>query len=66
MYWAQELAEQTSDAELQESFTGVAQALTKQEDKIVAELNAAQGPSVDINGYFFADTKLAEKSDASK
>ena len=62
MYWAQALAEQTSDADLQESFTGVAQALTKQEEKIVAELNAAQGPSVDINGYFFADTKLAEKA----
>jgi len=62
MYWAQALAEQTTDAELQEGFTSVAQALTKQEEKIVAELNSAQGPAIDINGYYFADTKLAEKA----
>ena len=35
---------------------------TKQEEKIVAELNSAQGPATDINGYYFADTKLAEKA----
>ena len=62
MYWAQAIATQTSDIELQESFTGVSQALTKQEEKIVAELNAAQGPAIDINGYYFADTQLAEKA----
>ncbi|PKG84353.1 NADP-dependent isocitrate dehydrogenase [Colwellia sp. 75C3] len=62
MYWAQAIAAQTSDTELQESFTGVSQALTKQEEKIVAELNAAQGPAIDINGYYFADTQLAEKA----
>ena len=62
MYWAQALAEQTNDESLKSSFVAIAQALTKQEEKIVAELNAAQGPSVDINGYFFADTKLAEKA----
>jgi isocitrate dehydrogenase len=62
MYWAQALAAQTSDTELQESFTGVSQALTKQEEKIVAELNAAQGPAIDIDGYYFADIKLAEKA----
>jgi isocitrate dehydrogenase len=62
MYWAQALAAQTTDTELQESFTGVSQALTKQEEKIVAELNAAQGPAIDINGYYFADTQLAEKA----
>ncbi|KGJ97213.1 NADP-dependent isocitrate dehydrogenase [Colwellia psychrerythraea] len=62
MFWAQALAEQTIDAELKENFTGVAQALTKQEDKVVAELNAAQGPAIDLNGYYFADTQLAEKA----
>jgi isocitrate dehydrogenase len=62
MYWAQAIAAQTSDTELQESFTSVSQALTKQEEKIVAELNAAQGPAIDINGYYFADTQLAEKA----
>ena len=62
MYWAQALAEQSQDSELQNTFTGVAQAFTKQEEKIVGELNDAQGPTTDINGYYFADTTLAEKA----
>ena len=62
MYWAQAIAEQTNDTDLKESFAGVAQALTKQEEKIVTELNAAQGPATDIDGYYFADVQLAEKA----
>jgi len=62
MYWAKALAQQTSDGELKASFTGVAQAFTKQEEKIVAELNAAQGPAMDVGGYYFADVKQAEKA----
>jgi len=62
MYWAQALAEQTADEELKASFTAIAQALTKQEEKIVAELNAAQGPSMNINGYYYADVALASKA----
>ncbi|MDG1753167.1 MAG: NADP-dependent isocitrate dehydrogenase [Thalassotalea sp.] len=62
MYWAQALAEQTADEELKASFTAVAQALTKQEAKIVDELNSAQGPAMDIDGYYFADVALAEKA----
>ena len=62
MYWAKALAEQTSDGELKTSFTGVAQALTKQEEKIVAELNGAQGPAMNIGGYYFADSAKAEKA----
>ncbi|MCW8833403.1 MAG: NADP-dependent isocitrate dehydrogenase [Colwellia sp.] len=62
MYWAKALAEQSIDSDLKTSFTGVAQALTKQEEKIVTELNDAQGVAMDINGYYFADTELAEKA----
>jgi len=62
MYWAKALAEQTSDGELKACFTTVSQALTEQEDKIVAELNGAQGPAMDIGGYYFADTAKAEKA----
>lgn len=62
MYWAQALAEQTADEELKAAFTAVAQALTKQEAKIVDELNSAQGPAMDIDGYYFADVALAEKA----
>ncbi len=62
MYWAKALAEQTSDGELKTSFTGIAQAFAKQEDKIVAELNSAQGPAMDIDGYYFSDAAKAEKA----
>ncbi len=46
MYWAQELAAQTDDPELREHFAALADALTKNEDVIVAELNEAQGGCV--------------------
>jgi len=62
MFWAQALAEQSVNEELKAGFTAIAQALTKQEDKIVAELNAAQGPAMDINGYYYADVALAAKA----
>ena len=52
MYWAQALAEQTEDSNLQSRFAPLAQQLAENETKIVDELNAAQGASVDIGGYF--------------
>jgi isocitrate dehydrogenase len=55
MYWAQALAEQTGDKELQAAFTGVAKTLTENEAKIVAELGAVQGKPVDIKGYYHPD-----------
>jgi len=55
MYWAQELAAQTDDDELREHFTAVADALTKNEEAIVAELNEVQGEEVDIGGYYAPD-----------
>ena len=61
MYWAQELADQSDDQELAEHFATFAKALTENEDAIVAELNEAQGNSVDIGGYYYPD---AEKTAA--
>jgi isocitrate dehydrogenase len=61
-YWAEALAAQSDDAELAESFGPVAQALTKQEEKIVAELNGAQGTAMDIGGYYFPSQELAAKA----
>jgi isocitrate dehydrogenase len=55
LYWAQELAAQTEDAELAERFIGLADTLAKNEDVIVTELNEAQGNSVDIGGYYSPD-----------
>jgi isocitrate dehydrogenase len=55
MYWAQELAEQTDDAELAEHFAGLAKSLADRESEIVAELAEVQGKSVDIGGYYWPD-----------
>jgi isocitrate dehydrogenase len=52
MYWAQALAEQTKDADLQAKFAKVAKDLTENEAKINEELIAAQGKTQDIGGYF--------------
>ncbi|MER5642426.1 NADP-dependent isocitrate dehydrogenase [Kitasatospora sp. NPDC002227] len=52
MYWAQELAAQTVDAELAAAFTGLAKTLAEQEQTIVAELIAVQGSPVDLGGYY--------------
>src|SRR5690554_548249 len=54
MYWAQELAKQDEDAELKSKFTEIADALTQNEEKIVAELNEVQGSPVDLKGYYNA------------
>jgi isocitrate dehydrogenase len=38
----------------------VAEALAANEEAIVAELNAAQGPAQDLGGYYRPDTALVE------
>ncbi len=55
LYWAQALAEQTEDAALQAKFAPLAKTLSNNEQKIIGELNAVQGTSVDIGGYYHAD-----------
>lgn len=55
MYWAQELAAQTEDAELAAKFAPLAEQLAANEQKIVEELLAVQGKPVDIGGYYKAD-----------
>ena len=55
MYWAQCMAEQTDDLELQEKFTSLATALTENEDKILDSLIAKQWHAVDIGGYYKTD-----------
>lgn len=59
LYWAQALAEQTADAELQAHFTSVASELAGSEAKIVEELNAAQGVAMDVGGYYKPDPEKA-------
>ena len=55
LYWAQALAAQTQDAQLQATFAPLAATLTAAEQTIVAELNGAQGKPVDIGGYYHPD-----------
>ena len=56
-YWAQELAAQTEDKDLQSRFAPLAKALADNEQKITAEFKAVQGKPVDIGGYFLTDKK---------
>ncbi|ANW96150.1 isocitrate dehydrogenase [Wenyingzhuangia fucanilytica] len=58
LYWAQELAAQDKDAQLKEIFTPVAEAMAQNEAKIVEEMIAAQGKSVNIGGYYKLDQEL--------
>jgi len=62
MYWAEALAKQTQDAEFQARFTGVAEQMTANEEKIVQEFNDAQGQSVDIGGYYHPSDELSSKA----
>ncbi|WP_368669500.1 NADP-dependent isocitrate dehydrogenase [Roseibium sp. RKSG952] len=54
LYWAQALAAQDKDADLKAQFAPVAEALTANEDKIVAELIGVQGSPADTGGYYHA------------
>lgn len=55
LYWVQELAKQTQDAELAAIFAPIAEKLAAQEQTIVAELLAVQGTPVDLGGYYRPD-----------
>jgi len=58
-YWAQELADQTDDAELAAAFKPLAETLAGQEEAIVGELLGVQGSPADIGGYYRPDDQLA-------
>lgn len=61
LYWAQELARQTDDADLAKAFAPLAETLSANEQKIVEELNAVQGEPAEIGGYYQPDpAKAAE------
>ena len=61
---AQELAQQTKNADLQAKFAPVASALLDSEAKIVEELNATQGTAMNIDGYYAP--KPAKATDAMR
>ncbi|MFF1293573.1 MULTISPECIES: NADP-dependent isocitrate dehydrogenase [unclassified Streptomyces] len=61
LYWAQELAAQTEDADLAKAFAPLAETLASNEQKIVDELGAVQGKPADIGGYYQPDPAKAAK-----
>ncbi len=62
LYWAEALAAQTQDTELQARFAPVAKQLADNEATIIEELNSAQGDPVDIGGYYFPDEALSAEA----
>ncbi len=58
LYWAEALAAQTKDAEIANQFKPVAEAMKANEEKINAELIAAQGSSQNIGGYYKPDENM--------
>ena len=54
-YWAEALAAQSEDADLSAHFAPVAEALAANEAQILSELADAQGPAVDLGGYYRTD-----------
>jgi isocitrate dehydrogenase len=58
-YWAEAMAANRDDPELAARFAPAAKALAENEERIVSELNAAQGAPVDIGGYYQPDNELA-------
>ena len=61
-YWAQALAAQSEDTELQATFAKLSAQLIADEAKIVDELNGAQGESVDIGGYYMPNDDAADRA----
>lgn len=62
LYWAQALAEQDQEVELQEIFAKLAKQLSEHEATIVDELNAAQGHSIDLGGYYLMDSQKTDQA----
>jgi isocitrate dehydrogenase len=58
LYWSEELANQTEDAELAAHFKPLFAELSKNEELIVKELSEVQGKSVDIGGYYLSDPEV--------
>ena len=59
MYWAEALAEQNEDPDLQRKFASVTEQMKGSEEKINQELIGAQGKAQDIGGYYHPNDDLA-------
>ncbi|KJY99071.1 NADP-dependent isocitrate dehydrogenase [Pseudoalteromonas ruthenica] len=59
LFWAEALAAQDDDADLKARFSEIAGELRSNEQKIMDELNGAQGKAMDIGGYYQPNEQLA-------
>ena len=59
LFWAEALAGQSDESDLQSQFSGLAQTLRDNEEKIAQELIAAQGKPVDLDGYYLPSVEKA-------
>jgi len=62
MYWAEALANQTKELDLQGMFSKLSKELSSHEDQIVKELNEAQGVSIDMQGYFLPNEDIVKRA----
>lgn len=62
LYWAQALAEQSKDVDLQERFATVAKALESNQDTILKELIDVQDQAIDMKGYYLPDESIVNKA----
>lgn len=58
LYWAEALSSQTEDKALADKFGPLFDALSSNEAKIVAEIDATQGSPENIGGYYYPDDAL--------
>ncbi|MFT6404573.1 MAG: isocitrate dehydrogenase [Marinomonas primoryensis] len=61
LYWAQELATQTENAELATKFAPLAKVLAAKETAIVTELAAVQGKPAGLSGYYHINLEEVTK-----
>ena len=62
LFWAEALAQQDRDSDLQSQFLPLSKNLREKEVAIVEELNAAQGNPVELNGYYYPDDQKASQA----
>ena len=61
LYWAEELAKQYDDNDLQSTFEIIAKKLKDKENDIVSELSTSDIGLTDISGYYFPDSDKINK-----
>ncbi|MEC7824389.1 isocitrate dehydrogenase [Marisediminitalea aggregata] len=62
LYWAEELAKQTDNAELAAEFGPIYDKMAANIDKIIAEIDESQSKPQDIGGYYFPDEEKTSKA----